>query len=66
MDVSTAENCKNSGTIYGKTDYAGGISGRMQGGIIESCVNTGSISAEMHAGGIAVVLVERTVIAPEL
>ena len=37
----------------GANDYVGGIAGRVSGGAITNCYNTGTVSAGRYAGGIA-------------
>ena len=48
------ENCENHGLVKtsANSKYVGGIFGRLQGGSVTDCVNTGSISAFQYAGGL--------------
>ena len=47
------DSCKNNGSIYSKNQYAGGIAGHMEMGIIYTCENYGEISCEGdYVGGI--------------
>ena len=45
--------CRNQGSVSGSGESVGGITGYNSGGIIEECVNTGSVSGVKNTGGIA-------------
>lgn len=49
------QRCKNTGTIQSKRNYAGGIAGKMDLGLIAQCEAYGSVSSESgnYVGGIA-------------
>ncbi len=47
--------CLNEGEIFARYDYAGGITGNMNLGLVQSCENYGNVSSEdgEYVGGIA-------------
>ena len=49
------QHCENTGTVIAKRNYAGGIAGKMDLGLIAQCESYGSVSSESgnYVGGIA-------------
>lgn len=57
-DIYTIKNCKNTASITSKTDYAGGIIGKLYTSstpqiTLTGCINEGKITGKQYTGGIA-------------
>ncbi len=57
-DIYTIKNCKNTASITSKTDYAGGIIGKLYTSstpqiTLTGCINEGEITGKQYTGGIA-------------
>lgn len=52
---AVVQHCENTGTVIAKRNYAGGIAGKMDLGLIASCESYGTVSSESgnYVGGIA-------------